>query len=115
MTEVRYETGDTAPMRSVSNVDCGNCSQIADAVDEHVARGGRYAGGRVQVISSQAQPPDSSGIALVTVVFNQEPLAAVNADGTTDGTGDGAANQPVEFYAEWNGAAWTVFGYALES
>jgi hypothetical protein len=114
LVSAAYRSGDTARVRAVANADCGNCMQIAGEIDRHLSDGGRYEGGEISVLSAQAQSPDPTGMALVTVVYDQAPLRAINRDGSVLAEGRGAQNQAVRFYAEFKGGKWEVFGYALE-
>ena len=81
-----YATGNTEPLKAVSEGDCDTCNNIMETIDEQYADGGRFRGGTISVEGAEAPAPDESGVLLVTTRYSQAAVTNVEADGSSSTT-----------------------------
>jgi len=108
-----YLTGDTEPVKDLSHPDCKSCVSIAEQVDDHVARGGTFAGGNIEITAASPTSLDERGVALVSLGYRQAPLVEMDRAGATTNSGASSSGS-MAFYGAYDGARWVTFGIADE-
>jgi hypothetical protein len=82
-------SGDTDGLDDYETLDCRNCADLANVIDDAVSAGGSFEGGNWAIISSKVVPLDG-GRLRVNVAMN------VAAGSTTNAAGE----DPVQFEAD---------------
>ncbi|MDR1999715.1 MAG: DUF6318 family protein [Frankiaceae bacterium] len=104
-------TGDTSLVRAVSDPDCSDCSDFADLVEQDVADGMRYVGGRV-VLRGPAtldSPLSVAGTA-VTVPISAGEWSVYDAAGNPYGDPQPAREVDDQRTLVWRSDRWWVAG-----
>lgn len=104
-----YTAADVETLKRLSHEECATCNNVIDHVQSVAESGGAFEGGEVFVHSAEAGTPDSSGIALVSVVYSQTPLTEYGPNGEVASEGSGETEEVVAVYLQHDGAVWRVF------
>lgn len=104
-----YATGDTAPLRAVSEPTCEACATMIGFVDDQYLDGGTFVGGQVTVHAIEAPAPDDSGVLLALAVYSQSELIALRADGQ-EVVFRTVSNKSIGFVLARNGLEWMAAG-----
>jgi len=108
-------SGDTAPLREASLYpECLECDELAALVEDAYAGGGRLAGGQTHVVEAVSPTPDKTGVVLLSVVIDQEPISRLDGQGALVDEGDIAeterSSQSVVISRGVDDANWRMVG-----
>lgn len=75
------QTGDTAPLKAVSDPDCKTCAGLSEAIDHMYGEGRRNEGGGWIVNRSAVDPSLEMPFRKFLVIVDQPPQRLIDADG----------------------------------
>lgn len=104
-----YATGDTKPLRAISDKGCGFCSDVARDVDAVRDKGGQTEGGEVAIIQTFATAQDVAKGGVVTAVLRQEASVTRAQDGEVLSSSPAIARRLAEI-AVIHRTNWSVLG-----
>jgi hypothetical protein len=110
-----YRTGNTEPLKSLSDSDCKTCKSVVSSIEEAYSDGGSITGGHIQVLVAVAAPLEPDGIAIVSTVYEQQPMKVLKADGAVASNHTDPERATIAFYAKYQEGRWTAFGVTRES
>jgi len=107
-----YQTGDTEPLRAISESGCQTCSDLSDEIEERRCSGKRLEGG-LAVVDLVRSPPPEKGIVSVSAQLTQAEGQLVADDGSTETV---AAEPPsnLGFVAAFEEGRWMLAGIGTE-
>ncbi|MEJ5913550.1 DUF6318 family protein, partial [Pseudokineococcus sp. 1T1Z-3] len=108
-----YRTGDTEPLREISDPECRTCSLTLEDVDLTYQKGNVIDGGQVTLTSVLAVDPGPSGRVVARIVILQSDIFERDADGEVIHSD---TSQPGEAYlqmaVQWDGEKWRTLEIA---
>lgn len=108
-----FSSLDTAVMRGVSAKSCKFCAGVTSDVQDAVAKGLRYEGATLRVVSLAASPGDPKNGLIVTAIVDQDEGRTITADGISEVTVPESKKVRIEAGLRWVNEGWQVFAVTL--
>lgn len=112
--EYAYATGDTAPLRTNSDVGCEACNKIISRIENQYASGGSFKGVKATIIDPASPPLEDFGAA-ISLQVSETAGQRLGVDGTVQGTLASVPPANTTFFATYEDGRWRAFGIARES
>ena len=108
-----YATGDTEPVKAVSDAGCEACQTIFSVIQQRAAGNKRLEGGLIKLVSVRSPPPDDVGLVGVSVRYEQADGIEIAPDATRT-TVTGSPPDNFGFALTYDDGAWAMSGAGSE-
>lgn len=105
-----FATGDSAPVRALSDPGCDSCNRLIGAIEEEPTPGERIEGGDYRIVFAES-PPAESGDVIVELRYALTEVRVVSPDGNLIRTKPGVPAVDAQLRLIRKGDAWIVRGF----